>query len=76
MCPSLFTGAGCMPESTEDWQEHVDTTGCPNLYFTTECTIGIKKTNISELTIYPNPTNDLLTIETKHRTTIRSKSPP
>ena len=60
-----WDGAGCMPESTEDWQEHVDTTGCPNLYFTTECTIGIKKTNISELIIYPNPTDDLLTIETK-----------
>jgi len=42
----------------------VDTTGSPNVYFTTDCTTGIDENPISELSIYPNPTNNLLTIET------------
>ena len=55
----------------------IDTTGCPNVYFTTNCTMGIEETNVSELTIYPNPTNDLLTIETEYSaTTILLKLPP
>jgi Leucine-rich repeat (LRR) protein/predicted GH43/DUF377 family glycosyl hydrolase len=44
----------------------IDKTGSPNVYFTTECTIGIKETNPSEQTIYPNPANNLLTIESEY----------
>jgi N-acetylneuraminic acid mutarotase len=42
----------------------IDTTGSPNVYFTTNCTMDIEGSNISGLTIFPNPTNDMLTIET------------
>jgi len=42
----------------------IETTGSPNLNFTTECTIGVEQYKQTGLSIYPNPTNDLLTIET------------
>jgi len=32
-----WDGEGCMPENTDDWQEHVETEGSPNVFFTTEC---------------------------------------
>jgi hypothetical protein len=38
-----------------------------NVYFTTECAPGWNKYNKEKFNIYPNPTNDLLTIETKFR---------
>jgi hypothetical protein len=41
--------------------------GSPNVYFTTECSgTGIEKYNESGLSIYPNPTINLLTIETEY----------
>jgi hypothetical protein len=52
-----------MPFSLEE--HHVDTTGSPNVYFTTECTIGIEQSNAVKLSIYPNPTNNIFTIETE-----------
>ena len=39
-------------------------TGSPNVYFTKECATDIEETNLSELSIFPNPTNKILTIET------------
>ena len=36
----------------------------PNAYFTTDCTIGLSEYQQEKLSIYPNPANDLLTIET------------
>lgn len=49
------------PEGVE-----IDTTGSPNVYFTTECSgaVDIEGYSFSELSIYPNPTNNLLTVET------------
>ncbi len=44
----------------------VEMDGSPNVYFTTECSTGIDETNLSGLTIYPNPANNLLNIETEH----------
>jgi len=42
----------------------IDTTGSPNVYFTSDsCIVGIQKTNLSGLTIYPNPANNQITIE-------------
>ena len=54
-----------MPFPPEGFE--LDSTGSPNVYFTTECSgnIGITGYNQSELSIYPNPAKDLLTIETK-----------
>ena len=52
---------------SHDDSVHIDTTGSPNVYFTTECSgSGIDITKHSELTIYPNPTDDLLSIETEY----------
>jgi len=44
----------------------VDTSGSPNVYFTTEdCPdVGIKDLNSLGIRIYPNPTSSLITIET------------
>ena len=42
---------------------YIDTTSCPNLYFTKDCTIGISKRISSIINIYPNPTSEFLTIE-------------
>jgi hypothetical protein len=39
--------------------------GSPNVYFTTECTIGIEDNIRTGLSIYPNPVYNLLTIETE-----------
>ena len=43
----------------------VDTTGSPNVYFTTECAVNIKKVHKenSNVDIYPNPSNDIINIE-------------
>ncbi len=42
----------------------VDTTGSPNLVFSTACAgTGIERHHLSEISIYPNPANDLITIE-------------
>lgn len=41
----------------------IDTSSCPNLYFTKNCTIGIEEASLSKLSIYPNPTSSILTIE-------------
>jgi hypothetical protein len=38
-----------------------------NAYFTSECAPGWNKYNTEKFKIYPNPTTDLLTIETKSR---------
>ena len=42
---------------------YVDTSGSPNVEFK-DCNVGIGDYKSSELLIYPNPTNDRLTIET------------
>jgi Leucine-rich repeat (LRR) protein len=43
---------------------NVDTTGSPNVYFTIHCnSTEIEKTSLPNLLIYPNPANNLLTIE-------------
>lgn len=42
----------------------VYTEGSPNVYFTTGCTVGLSEYQQEKLNIYPNPANDLLTIET------------
>jgi hypothetical protein len=52
------------PEGVE-----IDTTDSPNVCFETDCsgtcgTTGIKANSPTELSIYPNPTNNILTIET------------
>ena len=44
----------------------IDTTGSPNVYFTTDCTIGIEEPFFERFSISPNPTKDLLTIETAY----------
>ncbi len=44
---------------------YIDTVGSPNVYFTTECAVGVQEQSFSELSIYPNPTNNFLTIETE-----------
>ena len=41
----------------------IDTTGSPNVEFR-DCSVGIEESKLSELLLYPNPTNDRLTIET------------
>ena len=41
------------------------TKGSPNVEFK-DCSVGIDDYNLSGLTIYPNPTNNLLTIETEY----------
>jgi hypothetical protein len=43
---------------------HVNTSGSPNVYFTTECTTRLNEFTKWEFNIFPNPANDLLTIET------------
>ena len=48
-----------------------DATGSPNVCLQTDCNgdcsvVGIENTCPSELSIYPNPTNTLLTIETEY----------
>jgi len=61
--PSLYEV--CVWETFSLGSVEVDATESPNVYFTTECSsTGIEETNLSELTIYPNPTKDILTIET------------
>ncbi len=44
----------------------LDRDGSPNVSFTTECTIDTEASDLSELKIYPNPTNSFLTIETEY----------
>ena len=44
---------------------YISTTGSPNVEFK-DCSVGIDDYTISGLTIYPNPTGDLLTIETEY----------
>jgi hypothetical protein len=42
----------------------VDTTGSPNVYFTTECSsTEIENYSQTGLSIYPNPANDIITIQ-------------
>ncbi len=42
----------------------LDTTDSPNVYFTTECTIGVKPNNNNpEISIYPNPSEGIITID-------------
>jgi hypothetical protein len=41
----------------------VDTSGSPNVYFTTECTTGLDEAINEYLNIYPNPVNESVTIE-------------
>ncbi|MFC2081077.1 T9SS type A sorting domain-containing protein [Bacteroidota bacterium] len=50
--------------STDIVNMEIDTTGSPNAYFTTECTTGLSEYEQKKLNIYPNPTNNLLSIET------------
>jgi C1A family cysteine protease len=42
----------------------VATNDSPNVYFTTECTNAIEESSLNRTFIYPNPVNDLLSIET------------
>lgn len=42
----------------------INITGSPNVYFTTECTNGLKDYMKSNFIIYPNPVNDILSVET------------
>jgi surface protein len=42
----------------------VNKTGSSNVYFTTDCTIGMDEQQIKNISILPNPTNILLKIET------------
>jgi hypothetical protein len=44
---------------------HVSTTGSPNVEFKDCSAIGIEEYSQSGLFVYPNPTNNLLTIETE-----------
>ena len=45
----------------------LDTTGSPNVYFTTECSgTGIEDNIKTGLSIYPSPTNDFFTIDSKY----------
>lgn len=57
----------CVDESVYDSiGAHIDTTGSPNVYFTSDCTIGTNKLiYIEDITIYPNPTNSLVSINLK-----------
>ena len=41
----------------------INISGSPNVDLTTECTTGTEEIMLEKLTIYPNPTNNLLTIE-------------
>ena len=43
---------------------HVNTSGSPNVYYTSDCTSGLNEHLPEKLNIYPNPTNNILTIET------------
>ena len=42
----------------EDWNS-------PNVYYTTECNVGVEEYSFNGLSIFPNPVNDLLTVEVK-----------
>jgi len=57
--PSLYEV--CVWESFPGVAE-IDTTGSPNVYFTIECTIGVEELKCDNISIYPNPINNLLTI--------------
>ncbi len=57
---------GSLPYPSEGMS--MDTTGCPNICFETDCNgecsgVGIEESMAGEFSIYPNPTNNLLTIE-------------
>lgn len=43
---------------------NIDTASCPNVYFTKNCTIGIPKVDVLKIKLFPNPTEDFLTVET------------
>jgi hypothetical protein len=43
----------------------IDKTGSPNVYFTTECTIGVEEQENDMISIYPNPAGETLTVETE-----------
>ena len=42
---------------------YVDTSGSPKTFYTTDCTMGLDEYQYGKFNIYPNPVNDLLTIE-------------
>ena len=63
-----WEGDGCLPDTTEDFKERVDTTGSPNVYFITQCSgTNEKESSLSGLSFYPNPTNTLLTIDAEQQ---------
>ena len=42
----------------------LDITGSPNIYFTTDCTVGINSLKTEkEFIIYPNPSNGIINID-------------
>ena len=54
-----------MPFPPADKVELVDTTGSPNVYFTTDCATNIPDDyeENSTIDIYPNPSDDIINIE-------------
>ncbi|MHA2404085.1 MAG: T9SS type A sorting domain-containing protein, partial [Candidatus Kariarchaeaceae archaeon] len=62
--PSLYEV--CEWESISyDIYTEFETTGSPNVYFTSDCTTGLNEYVQRDLSIYPNPLSNLLTIEIK-----------
>jgi hypothetical protein len=63
-CSLLKVCVWTMPFPPNEFEERNYGT---NVYFTSECAPGWNKYNTEKFNIYPNPTSDLLTIETKSR---------
>ena len=64
--PSLYEVCVWETFTSDSVNMDIDTIGSPNVYFTTECTNSTEELSTSRLSIYPNPTNGLLTIETEY----------
>jgi len=62
--PSLYQVCVWDSFTADSKDMNIETTGSPNIFFTTECTIGIEETINSGLSVYPNPGSSHLTIET------------
>jgi hypothetical protein len=60
--PSL-TQVCVWEEFLSDHFSNYDTTGSPNVFFTTECDTKTEEWEYDDIRIYPNPTNILLIIE-------------
>jgi len=54
-----------MPFPPDDKVDLVDTTGSPNVYFTTDCSVSNLNANEENgyIDIYPNPSDNILNIE-------------